>query len=85
MGILEKYGSNPEQLNERVTRDDIALEIKDLLNDIEYIEQKHGTVLIGERSNLDKPYIDCRGMTRAECAHLFSTWRNNIYSRYSGK
>lgn len=82
MGILEKYGSNFEQLNEPVTSDDIALEIKDLKADIAYIERMYNTTLVGERLNLTKPYVDCQGMTRAQCACFFSVWRNGMYKRY---
>lgn len=85
MGILEKYGSNFERLNELVTSDDIALEIKDLKVDIAYIERMYGTTLVGERLNLTKPYVDCQGMTRAQCVCFFSVWRNGMYKRYWNK
>lgn len=85
MGILEKYGSNLERLNEPVTSDDIALEIKDLKVDIAYIERMYGTTLVGERLNLTKPYVDCQGMTRAQCVCFFSVWRNGMYKRYWNK
>lgn len=85
MGILEKYGSNLERLNERVMSNDIALEIKDLKADIAHIERTYGTVLVGERLNLTKPYSDCQGMTRAQCACFFSVWRNGLYKRYLNK
>lgn len=85
MGILEKYGSNLERLNELVTSDDIALEIKDLKVDITYIERMYGTTLVGERLNLTKPYVDCQGMTRAQCVCFFSVWRNGMYKRYWNK
>lgn len=85
MGILEKYSSNLKQLNERVTQDDIALEIEDLKDDIKYIELTYGVTLVGERLNLTKPYSDCQGMTRAQCACFFSVWRNRMYARYLNK
>ena len=81
MGILQKYGLD-DSINELVTEDDIALEISELLADIEHIEKKHSTVLVGERSHLNDPYVDCKGMTRGQCAHFFSVWRNGILSRY---
>lgn len=82
MGILQKYGLG-EALDKSVTQDDIRLEISDLLADIEYIEARHSVCLVGERAHLNDPYVDCKGMTRAQCIFFFSRWRNSIFSRYS--
>lgn len=85
MGILSKYGTDIKQLNTLVTKEDIELEINDLLSDIEYIERTYNTALVGDRSNINRARRDCLGLTRGDCAYFFATWKNGIFSRYSPK
>ena len=80
MGIFNKYDIS--QLNTLVTEEDIELELKDLLSDIEYIEKKYNTRLIGERNNFNNARHDLLGLTKAQCVIFFSIWRKGIFSRY---
>lgn len=83
MGILKKYKTNTRALNQKVTKEDVSLEIQDLVKDIEYIEKTHSTILFGDRAHLNEAYIDCQHMTKSACAHFFSVWRSGIFKRYN--
>lgn len=62
-----------KNMDEMADRAFVELKCKELLKDIEYIEQKSGMVLAGDRMDLQhKPYKDCVGkMTKAQTEWFF--------------
>ena len=76
---------DPNGLGAKVaTKEFIGQEIVDMANTISCIEQKTGKTLVGERSFLDKPYQDCKGMTNMQVVHFFSVWKSGIFARVNG-
>lgn len=82
MGIFKTYRNSKEELENVVTIDDIHSEVDDLLKDIEYIEKRFNTVLVGDRADLCRPFIDCVNMTKVECAYFFSVWRSKLFHKW---
>lgn len=80
MSINEEAMKNPDK---KATKDFIEKALSELEEDIEYIEKKVGTVLIGDRANFERARKDLINLTQFEVVQFISIWRKGIYNRYS--
>ena len=69
---------------QKTTKEFIQHEVNNTIALIEEIEKRHHTILVGDRSFLDKPYEDCKNMTNMQVVFWFSQWRSGIIARYNG-
>lgn len=81
MTILERSMRDPDTLADK---DFIEAALAELEEDIAYIEQKHCTVLVGDRADFDKARHDWLRFTKVQVAYAVSYWRAGIFKRYSG-
>lgn len=75
---------NPEELNEIADKTYLDELCKDMLADIEYIEKKFNTRLVGDRFDLENgPHHKMVGKaTKAQLYFIFSQWRSNLFQKY---
>lgn len=70
---------NPDK---KATKDFIEKALSELEEDIKYIEERVGTVLIGDRANFNRARKYLINHTQFEVVHFISVWRKGIYNKY---